>query len=101
MARACMLPRDLKRRKLVQQFSKKRETLLAVARNKEATPQDRFDASQKLAQLPRNGVRVRLHNRCQLTGRSKGVYRKFKLCRIQLRDLASKGMIPGMKKASW
>lgn len=101
MAKACMLPRDLKRRKLVQRYQAKRDALLKVARDRDAKPEERFEASQKLAKLPRNGTRVRLHNRCQLTGRGKGVYRKFKLCRIQLRELANQGQIPGMKKASW
>ncbi|MBN1783920.1 MAG: 30S ribosomal protein S14 [Alphaproteobacteria bacterium] len=101
MAKACMLPRDLKRRKLVKRYQPKRDALLTVARDRNANPEERFEASQKLAKLPRNGTRVRLHNRCQLTGRGKGVYRKFKLCRIQLRDLANNGLIPGMKKASW
>ncbi len=101
MARACMLPRDLKRRNMVKKYAKKREELLSIARDKKLNPEDRFKASQKLAKLPRNGIRVRLRNRCQLTGRPNGVYRKFKICRIQLRDLANKGQIPGMKKASW
>ena len=101
MAKACMLPRDLKRRKLVKKFKTKREELLAVARDRNAKPEERFQANLSLAKLPRNGTRVRLRNRCLLTGRPNGVYRKFKLCRMQLRELADMGQIPGMKKASW
>ncbi len=101
MAKACMLPRDLKRRKMVKKFAKKREDILKIARDKNAKPEERFEANQMIAKMPKNGIRVRLRNRCQLTGRPNGVYRKFKICRIQLRDLANKGKIPGMKKASW
>ncbi len=101
MARKCMLERDLKRRKLVKKCAAKRETLVSAARDKEAAPEERFAAMLKLAKMPRNGARIRLRNRCQLTGRGNGVYRKFKICRIKLRELASAGQIPGMRKSSW
>ncbi len=101
MARACMLERDQKRRKLVKQYDAKRTALLKIARDKNAKPEDIFAAQLKLAKLPRSSAKNRLHNFCQLTGRSKGVYSKFKLCRIQIRELASNGKIPGVRKSSW
>jgi small subunit ribosomal protein S14 len=79
----------------------KRAALKAVLMDRDAAVEERFEASMKLAQLPRNGAAVRVKLRCQLTGRAKANYRKFKLCRIALRDLASAGQIPGMVKASW
>ena len=79
----------------------KRATLKAVLMDRTLPVEDRFNASLKLAQLPRNGAAVRVRLRCAITGRSRGNYRKFKLCRIKLRDLASEGQIPGMVKASW
>ena len=79
----------------------KRATLKAVVMDRTLPVEERFNATLKLAQLPRNGAAVRVRLRCALTGRSRGNYRKFKLCRIALRDLASSGQIPGMVKASW
>jgi small subunit ribosomal protein S14 len=79
----------------------KRESLKAVVMDRTLPVEDRFNATVQLAQLPRNGAKVRVRLRCALTGRSRGNYRKFKLCRIALRDLASSGQIPGMTKASW
>jgi small subunit ribosomal protein S14 len=79
----------------------KREKLLAVARNRNAAPEDIFEANLKLAQLPKNAVPVRVHNRCALSGRPRGYYRKFDLSRISIRELASKGQLPGVKKSSW
>ena len=79
----------------------KRGTLKAIVMDRTLPVEDRFNASLKLAQLPRNGAAVRVRLRCALTGRSRGNYRKFKLCRIKLRDLANSGQIPGMVKASW
>ena len=79
----------------------KRAKLKALVMDRDSPVEERFEASLKLAELPRNGARVRVHLRCALTGRSKANYRKFKLCRIALRDLASSGQIPGMVKASW
>ena len=79
----------------------KRKALKDIVMDRTLPVEDRFNASLKLAQLPRNGAAVRVRLRCELTGRSRGNYRKFKLCRIALRDLASAGQIPGMVKASW
>ena len=79
----------------------KRGALKAIMMDRTLPVEDRFNASLKLAQLPRNGAQVRVRLRCELTGRSRGNYRKFKLCRIKLRDLANGGQIPGMVKASW
>jgi small subunit ribosomal protein S14 len=79
----------------------KRATLKGVIMDRTLPVEDRFEASIKLAELPRNGAKVRVRLRCELTGRSRGNYRKFKLCRIAFRDLASQGQIPGVVKASW
>ena len=79
----------------------KRGTLKAIVMDRTLPVEDRFNASLKLAQLPRNGAAVRVRLRCALTGRSRGNYRKFKLCRIKLRELSNSGQIPGMVKASW
>ena len=78
-----------------------RQALKAVVQNRDTAVEQRFEASMRLAALPRNGSRTRVKLRCALTGRSKANYRKFKLCRIALRDLASSGQIPGMVKSSW
>jgi small subunit ribosomal protein S14 len=79
----------------------KRAALKSILKDREVPVEERFEASVRLAQLPRNGSRTRVRLRCELTGRSRGNYRKFRLCRIALRDLASSGQIPGMVKASW
>ncbi|GEO82202.1 30S ribosomal protein S14 [Pararhodospirillum oryzae] len=79
----------------------KRAALKKVIKDRTLEPEDRFQAVLKLAQLPRNGAKSRVHNRCEITGRPHGVYRKFKLGRVMLRDLASQGQIPGMVKSSW
>ena len=101
MAKTSQVNRNAKRERMAQRDKKKRGALKAVVMDRSLPVEDRFDASLKLAQLPRNGARVRVRLRCELTGRSRGNYRKFKLCRIALRDLASSGQIPGMVKASW
>ncbi|WP_025899902.1 30S ribosomal protein S14 [Sneathiella glossodoripedis] len=101
MAKKSAVERDLKRRRLVEKYSAKRTALKAII-NDENVPQDeRFAARLKLAELPRNSSRTRVRNRCELTGRPRGVYRKFKLSRIGLRDMASAGQIPGVVKSSW
>jgi small subunit ribosomal protein S14 len=101
MAKKAMVEREKKRQKLVAQYAAKRAALKDVA-NDEARPmEERFKARLKLAKLPRNSSPTRLHNRCQLTGRPKAYYRKLKMSRIALRDLASSGQIPGMVKSSW
>ncbi|MDD3668751.1 MAG: 30S ribosomal protein S14 [Alphaproteobacteria bacterium] len=101
MAKLCSIERNKKRVKLVAKFAGKRAALKAVIRDKNATPEQVFEATMTLARLPRNGSQVRVHNRCALTGRSKGNYRKFKLSRIQLRKLANEGQLPGVTKSSW
>ena len=101
MAKKSMVNREVKRAKLVKQHASKRAALKAVINDQAKPVEERFKASLKLAQLPRNSSATRLHNRCQLTGRPHAYYRKLKLSRIMLRDLASFGQIPGMVKSSW
>ena len=101
MAKKSMIEREVKRQKLVDKFAAKRALLKAAASNMNTPVEERFKASLKLAALPRNSSATRLHNRCQLTGRPHAYYRKLKLSRIMLRDLASFGQIPGMVKSSW
>lgn len=101
MAKTSSVENNNRRRRLVAQYAKKRERLKALANDKSLTPEERFKARIKLAELPRNSSKTRIRNRCELTGRSRGYYRKLKLCRNQLRDMASKGLIPGMVKSSW
>ena len=101
MAKTSSIQRNLKRIKLVKKFLKKRETLKKIIKNKKLPIEERFDAQLKLAKIPRNSAKVRIRNRCEITGRPHGVYRKLKISRIALRDLASKGKIPGMTKSSW
>ena len=101
MAKTSSVQKNKFREKLSAQHAKKRATLKAVVMDRETPIEDRFEASIKLAQMPRNGAKVRVRLRCELTGRARGNYRKFKLCRIMLRDLANKGQLPGVVKASW
>lgn len=101
MAKKSMVNREVKRAKLVQQHAAKRAALKAVINDQTKPIEDRFKATFKLAQMPRNSSATRMHNRCQLTGRPHAFYRKLKLSRIMLRDLASFGQIPGMVKSSW
>ena len=101
MAKKSMVNREVKRAKLVKQHASKRAALKAVINDQSKPMDERFKATLKLAEMPRNGAAVRLHNRCQLTGRPHAFYRKLKLSRIMLRDLASFGQIPGMVKSSW
>ena len=101
MAKTSMIQREIKREKLVKQFAAKRAALKEIANNSDLPMEERFKARLKLAKLPRNSSATRLHNRCQVTGRPKAYYRKLKMSRIALRDLASKGEIPGMVKSSW
>ena len=101
MAKTSQVNRNAMRERMVARDKSKRMALKEVVMDRELPVEDRFNASLKLAQLPRNGASVRVRLRCELTGRSRGNYRKFKLCRIALRDLASAGQIPGMVKASW
>ncbi len=101
MAKTCKLESEKSKRKLAKKYRSRRENLKEIVMNKETTMEDRFGAVMKLAKLPRSSSRVRQRNRCALTGRPRAVYRKFKLCRIKLRELASNGQIPGVIKASW
>jgi len=101
MAKKSMIAREVKREKLVKKYASKRATLKAIINDKEKPVEERFKATLELAKLPRNSAAVRLHNRCQLTGRPHAYYRKLKISRIALRDLGSNGEIPGMVKSSW
>ncbi|MFT5785590.1 MAG: small subunit ribosomal protein S14 [Ascidiaceihabitans sp.] len=101
MAKKSMIAREVKREKLVKQYADRRAALKAIVSNQELPMEERFRATLKLAKLPRNSSKVRLHNRCQLTGRPHAYYRKLKISRIALRDLGSAGQIPGMVKSSW
>ncbi len=101
MAKKSAIERNENRKRLVKRYQAKRAELKAISRNTSTSPEERFSAQLKLAALPRNSAAVRIRNRCLLTGRSRGVYQKFNISRIALRDLASKGQIPGMLKSSW
>ena len=101
MAKAAMIEREKKRQKLVDKYAAKRAALKEIASNEDLPMEERFRARLKLAKLPRNSAPTRLHNRCQVSGRPKAYYRKLKMSRIALRDLASIGQIPGMVKSSW
>ncbi|MFI3241720.1 MAG: 30S ribosomal protein S14 [Alphaproteobacteria bacterium] len=101
MAKTSSVFRNLKRVKLAEKFANKRQKLKDVVMDKSLSQQDRFEATLKLAELPRNGAKIRVRNRCTITGRSRGYYRKFGLSRSELRDMASFGEIPGLVKSSW
>ncbi|PZP84310.1 MAG: 30S ribosomal protein S14 [Azospirillum brasilense] len=101
MSKLCMKERNRKRTQLNDSKRNKRAELKAVIMNRDLPIEERFAATQKLAELPRNSSRVRQRNRCELTGRGRGYYRKFRLCRNKLRELGSFGQIPGLVKASW
>jgi small subunit ribosomal protein S14 len=101
MAKKSAIEKNNRRRRLVEKFKAKRTELLSVA-NDEARPmEERFEARLKLAELPRNGARTRIRNRCEITGRPRANYRKLGMSRIALRELGSKGLIPGLVKSSW
>jgi small subunit ribosomal protein S14 len=101
MAKLALVNREKKRAAMVRKYAAKRTEMLAVIRDAGASLDDRMAARQKLQKLPRNASPVRQRNRCQLTGRPRGVFRKFGLARNKLRELAMRGEIPGMTKASW
>ena len=101
MAKMSTVERNKKRRRLVGSLATKRSRLKAIIMDRKTTAEDRFDAVLKLAQVPRNSAKVRIRNRCELTGRPRGYYRKLKISRIGLRELASSGQVPGMVKSSW
>lgn len=101
MAKTSSIEKNKRRERMTAQYKNRRMALKEIISNKEISDEERFEAVLKLAALPRNSSRVRIHNRCELTGRPRGNYRKFKLSRIVLRDLANRGQIPGLVKASW
>jgi len=101
MAKKSSIEKNERRRKLAKQYSVRRARLKAIARDKKAPMEERFAAALKLAELPRNSSKTRVRNRCAMTGRPRAFYRKLKMSRIALRDLGSKGMIPGLVKSSW
>ena len=101
MAKKSSIERNAKRERLAKKFAARRKRFLDVANDQARPMEERFEARLKLAKLPRNSSKVRIHHRCELSGRPKGYYRKVKLSRIALRDLANFGQIPGMTKASW
>lgn len=101
MAKTSSVERDKKRRRLQKKYANQRAKLKAIIYNKKAPMEERFQAVLKLSELPKNGAKIRLRNRCELTGRSRSVYRKFKLSRSALRQLALRGELPGVTKSSW
>src|ERR1700728_4795935 len=101
MAKLSQINRNKKREKLVARYAEKRAALKATTEDMSVAPEDRFAAHLKLAKLPRNSSKTRIHHRCELSGRSKGYYRKLRMSRIALRSLSNFGQIPGMTKASW
>ena len=101
MAKTSAIQRNLKRIRLSKKFSNKRRNLKKIIKNKKLPLKERFEAQLKLAKLPRNSAKIRIRNRCEITGRPHGVYRKLRISRIALRELALSGKIPGMTKSSW
>ena len=101
MAKLSSINKNERRKKLVKKYAGRYARLKAVANDESAEDGDRLIARLKMAEIPRNGNPTRVRNRCELTGRPRAYYRKFRLCRIQLRDLANKGLIPGVTKSSW
>ncbi|MBS35559.1 MAG: 30S ribosomal protein S14 [Thiotrichales bacterium] len=101
MAKRSMINREIRRAKLVDRYAKKREALKAKIKNPESSFEERQDAVRRLQQLPRNSSPCRMRNRCRITGRPKGYYRKFGLARNKLRESAMNGDVPGLVKASW
>ncbi len=101
MAKTSSIEKNKRRRKLTKKFASRRAKLKAIVQDKNLPVEERFAATLKLAELPRNSSATRIRNRCELTGRPRAFYRKHKLSRIALRELGSKGMIPGLVKSSW
>ena len=101
MAKKSSIEKNNTRRKLVKKFAGKRERLLAIANDEAKSMEERFEARLKLAELPRNSNPTRIRNRCEMTGRPRAYYRKLGMSRIALRELGSKGLIPGLVKSSW
>ncbi len=101
MAKTSMIERDKKRRRLAKKYKTRRTRLKKIAADRSLPAEERFAARLKLAELPRNSSPTRIRNRCELTGRPRGYYRKLRMSRIALRELGSQGLIPGMIKSSW
>lgn len=101
MSKTSSVYRNLKREKMAEKYANRRLKLKKVAMDKNASPEERFQATLKLAEMPRNSAKIRVRNRCKLTGRSRSYYRKFGLSRVELRQMASFGEIPGLVKSSW
>lgn len=101
MAKTSSIEKNNRRRKMTAKFAKKRAELKSVVMDRETLPEVRIQAVMKLAQLPRNGAKVRIRNRCEVTGRPRAFYRKLKMSRLALRELGNQGMIPGLVKSSW
>ena len=101
MAKLSSINKNNRRAKMIKSQANKRSALKAIVMNRELPFEERLEAQLKLSKLPRNGAKVRHRNRCELTGRARGTYRKFKLSRIKLRELGSFGRIPGLTKSSW
>ena len=101
MAKLALVNREQKRRAAVKKYAARRAELIALTQNLKLSEEDRYEARLRLQQLPRNASPVRLRNRCAITGRPRGVFRKFGLARNKLRDIAMRGEIPGLTKASW
>ncbi len=101
MAKTSAVQRNLKRIKMAKRFNQKRRKLKDIIRNKKLPLNERFAAQLKLSKLPKNSSKIRIRNRCEITGRPHGVYRKLRISRIALRQMASSGKIPGMTKSSW
>ena len=101
MAKVSSIQKNLKRIRLAKKFLKKRENLKKIIKNRKLPLEDRFAAQLKLAKIPKNSSKTRIRNRCEITGRPHGIYRKLRISRIALRELALNGKIPGMTKSSW
>ena len=101
MAKKSAIEKNLKRIKMAKKYEKKREALKKIIKNKKLELSERFEAQLKLNKLPKNSAKIRIRNRCEVSGRPHGVYRKLKISRIALRDMASSGKIPGITKSSW
>ncbi|HEY7749826.1 MAG TPA: 30S ribosomal protein S14 [Aestuariivirgaceae bacterium] len=101
MAKTSSVEKNNRRRRMAKRFTGKRSRLKAIIKNRSASMEDRFAAQLKLSQLPRNSAPARIRNRCEITGRPRGFYRKVRMSRMALRELANKGLIPGMVKSSW
>lgn len=101
MAKVSAIVKNERRKRLVKKYAAKRAALKAIVNNRELDENERWVATMQLAKLPRNGAATRVRNRCEITGRPRGVYRKFKMSRIALRELGSAAKIPGITKSSW